>query len=161
MKQIPVCNPPFNYADTTVSPQLVTNLISSCSTSSSPLTKINVNLYQLILATCVRTVVEAGSSFGVSTIYLALAVDQNSPGGKVIATEKEVSKVRRAREHWREAGKEVEKAMDLREGDLLQTLKEGLWEVDLLLLDSKILPIATSIWILTSCQYGHLWPYPR
>ncbi len=59
-------------------------------------------VYQLILATGARTVVEAGTSFGVSTIYLALAVAQNSPESKVIAMEKEESKVRRARAHWEE-----------------------------------------------------------
>lgn len=44
--------------------------------------------------------VEAGTSFGVSTIYLALAVAE------------------KARQHWESAGDDVEKWIELREGDL-------------------------------------------
>jgi predicted O-methyltransferase YrrM len=103
-------------------------------------------IYLLARAMGVKNVVEAGTSFGVSTIYLALAVGQNvargdrKVGGKVIATEKESSKAARAREHWKEAGEEVERWIELREGDLLETLKveEGIpEEVDMLLLDSR------------------------
>jgi predicted O-methyltransferase YrrM len=103
-------------------------------------------IYLLARAMGVRNVVEAGTSFGVSTIYLALAVGQNAAhgggkvGGKVIATEKEPSKAVKARAHWKEAGEEVEPWIELREGDLLETLKveEGMpKEIDMLLLDSK------------------------
>jgi len=112
-------------------------------------------LYLLARSIGARNVVEAGTSFGVSTIYLALAVGQNvtslrgqsgSAGGitgKVIATEKEPSKAAKAREHWKEAGHEVEPWIELREGDLLETLKDakGFPEsIDLLLLDSEYLP---------------------
>ncbi len=109
-------------------------------------------IYLLARSSGARNVIEAGTSFGVSTIYLALAIGQNvaqgktSPGattavGKVIATEKEHIKAARAREHWKEAGDEVEPWIELREGDLLQTLKveEGMpEEIDMLLLDSKL-----------------------
>ena len=104
-------------------------------------------VYLLARSICATNIVEAGTSFGVSTTYLALAVGQNAasknitPGAaKVIATEKEPSKAKRAREHWRQAGQEVEPWIELREGDLLESLKEenGMpSEVDLLLLDSK------------------------
>ena len=102
-------------------------------------------IYLLARAMGVRNIVEAGTSFGVSTIYLALAVGQNvaraggKVGGKVIATEKEPSKALRAREHWKEAGEDVEPWIELREGDLLETLKveKGMpKEIDMLLLDS-------------------------
>ena len=98
-------------------------------------------VYQLINAMGATNVVEAGTSFGVSTIYLALAVSKTKAvtgkAGVVIATEKEPEKAKVARKYWRQCGAAVENEIDLREGDLLETLKENLPEVDLLLLDSK------------------------
>lgn len=96
-------------------------------------------IYQLARAIAARNIVEVGTSFGVSTIYLALAVGQNGGEGKVIATEKESSKAERAREHWKEAGDEsVTRYIDLREGDLLETLKVNVPTLDLVLIDSKL-----------------------
>ncbi|EEH33201.1 hypothetical protein PAAG_04254 [Paracoccidioides lutzii Pb01] len=106
-------------------------------------------LYLIARSTGATTIVEAGTSFGVSTIYLALAAGQNaasqsaSPitpgqGGKVIATEKEPEKAKRAREHWKEAGDEVEPWITLLEGDLKETLTmevDKVDKIDLLLLD--------------------------
>ncbi|CAF3529316.1 unnamed protein product [Fusarium graminearum] len=95
-------------------------------------------VYLLLRSMKARFVVEAGTSFGVSTIYLALAVAQNSgsQSGKVIATENEPTKAVRARENWGRAGDNIEKFIELREGDLRETLKTGLPEqVDFLLLD--------------------------
>lgn len=98
-------------------------------------------MYQLINAMGATNVVEAGTSFGVSTIYLALAVAKTKAAtgksGVVIATEKETEKAKIARGYWKQCGEEVEKQIDLREGDLLETLKVNVPEVDLLLLDSK------------------------
>lgn len=55
----------------------------------------------------------------------------------MIATENEPSKAARARETWKEVGAGVSEYIDLREGDLLETLKTDLPTVDLLLLDSE------------------------
>ena len=104
-------------------------------------------VYQLILATGATNVVEAGTSFGVSTIYLALGVGENSPTlGKVIATEKESEKAARAREHWKEAGDLVLNHVELREGDLLETLQKDLPMIDMLLLDSSSIPLHITTW---------------
>lgn len=95
--------------------------------------------YQLINAMGATNVIEAGTSFGVSTIYLALATAQTKAAtgkkGTVIATEKESQKAAIAQGYWRECG--VEQHVDLRVGDLLETLKHDIPEVDLLLLDSE------------------------
>lgn len=96
-------------------------------------------IYQLLRATGATTIVEAGTSFGVSTVYLALAAAANAAvAGKkplVIATEYEPSKAAQARENWQKCGSEVVNAIDLREGDLLETLKTNVFNVDFLLLD--------------------------
>jgi len=101
-------------------------------------------MYSLINAMGATNVVEAGTSFGVSTIYLALAISETKAatgrGGRVIATEKEKEKAAVARQYWKQCGEVVEKEIDLREGDLLETLKVDLpEEIDLLLLDSEYL----------------------
>ncbi|KAA8642380.1 O-methyltransferase [Aspergillus tanneri] len=102
-------------------------------------------VYQLLRATRATTVVEAGTSYGVSTIYLALAVARNASAsrtkGKVIATEYEPGKATVAREHWNTAGEEIASVIELREGDLRETLKrEDYNGVDFLLLDSGLPP---------------------
>ena len=103
-------------------------------------------VYQLLRATGALNVVEAGTSFGVSSIYLGTAVGQNAtdvgrrPGeARVIATEHEASKAAKARENWGKAGETVEPWIELREGDILQTLKSVPDPVDFVLLDSKSL----------------------
>lgn len=81
---------------------------------------------------------KAGTSYGVSTIYLALAVNDNTNGkGTVIATEHEPAKAEQARKYWAQCEEDFQKVIDLREGDLLETLKTLPKEVDLLLLDSE------------------------
>ena len=101
-------------------------------------------IYNTLLAMRASLVVEAGTSFGVSTVYLAMAVGKvAAEKGRVVATEKEESKAAKAREIWKECGGDVEGAIDLRVGDLQETLKgklgvEGQF-VDALLLDSELI----------------------
>jgi predicted O-methyltransferase YrrM len=88
--------------------------------------------YQLCRALGASRVVEAGTSYGVSTLYLAAAVRDNG-GGTVIATENEADKVEAARRNFAEAG--FAETIDLREGDLRETLKEVPAPVDFMLID--------------------------
>jgi predicted O-methyltransferase YrrM len=88
--------------------------------------------HQLCRALRARRVVEAGTSFGVSTLYLADAVRANG-GGVVIGTEVEPEKARAARAVFAEAG--LEKLVDLREGDLRETLRDVGGPVDFVLID--------------------------
>lgn len=90
-------------------------------------------LYALARATGARTIVEFGTSFGVSTLHLAAALRDNG-GGRLIGSEFAPEKVRRARETLAAAG--FADLVDIRAGDALETLASGLPpRVDLLLLD--------------------------
>lgn len=89
-------------------------------------------LYLLTRAVKARTVVEFGTSFGISTLYLASAVRDNG-GGQVITTELQADKARRAQESFVAAG--LGDVIDLRLGDARETLRELPGPVDLLLLD--------------------------
>ena len=86
--------------------------------------------YLLARSLGARRIVEFGTSFGVSTIYLALAVRENG-GGQVIGTEMVPSKVARARDHLREAG--LLDLVEIREGDATETLVDLEAPVDMLL----------------------------
>ncbi len=77
-------------------------------------------------------VVEIGTSYGVSTLYLADAVRANG-GGTVVATEHEPAKVAFARTSFRAAG--VAQFIDLREGDLRETLASLEGPIDFVLMD--------------------------
>ena len=79
-----------------------------------------------------RRVVEFGTSFGVSTIYLAAAVRDNG-GGVVIGSEIERSKIAKARSHIEEAG--LSDQVEIREGDACETLRDPGGPVDMVLLD--------------------------
>ena len=90
-------------------------------------------LYMLARSTNARTIVEFGTSFGISTLYLAAALRDNG-GGRLISSEFEVSKVARARKNLTEGG--LADLVDIREGDALETLSTDLPDsIDLLLLD--------------------------
>ncbi len=88
--------------------------------------------YALCRAMGAKRIVECGTSFGVSTLYLAAAVRDNG-GGAVIATEYEPAKAKIARRNFETAG--LARYIDLREGDLKDTLKTIEGAVDFVLLD--------------------------
>jgi predicted O-methyltransferase YrrM len=88
--------------------------------------------YGLCRALGARCVVELGTSFGVSTLYLAAAVRDNG-GGVVIGVEHEPKKAAAARANFAEAG--LAEFIDLREGDLRETLKVIEGPVDFALFD--------------------------
>ncbi|MFT3989341.1 O-methyltransferase [Aestuariivirga sp.] len=92
-----------------------------------------VLLYMLARSSFAKSIVEFGTSFGISTLHLAAALRDNG-GGRIITSEFEPSKVVRAREHLAEGG--LADLVELREGDALKTLSADLPDaIDLLLLD--------------------------
>ena len=92
-----------------------------------------VMLYMQARSCGARTIVEFGTSFGISTLYLAAALRDNG-GGRVITSEFEPSKVLRARANLMEGG--LIDLVEIREGDAMQTLSVDLPDaIDLLLLD--------------------------
>lgn len=98
-------------------------------------------LYVLARAQRARAIVEFGTSFGISTIYLAAAA--RATGGRVIATELDPDKAARARANLARA--ELADVVELRTGDAADALRANLpARVDLLFLDgpkSLYLPI--------------------
>ncbi|PXA95787.1 methyltransferase [Nostoc sp. 3335mG] len=90
-------------------------------------------LYLLVRATRARSIVEFGTSFGLSTLHLAAALRDNG-GGRLITSEFEPSKVAIAKANIAAGG--MSDLVELREGDALETFKHDLPEtIDLLLLD--------------------------
>lgn len=89
-------------------------------------------LYLLARATGARNVVEYGTSFGVSTIFLASAVRDNG-GGTVVGTELQQDKAAAAQRNFDDAG--LADLIDLRVGDARETLADIAGPVDLVLLD--------------------------
>jgi predicted O-methyltransferase YrrM len=90
-------------------------------------------LYMLARSTSARTIVEFGTSFGISTLHLAAALRDNG-GGRLITSEFEPSKAARAKANLEAAG--VIDLVEIREGDALETLSVDLPEtIDLVLLD--------------------------
>jgi predicted O-methyltransferase YrrM len=91
-------------------------------------------LYMLARATKARTIVEFGTSFGISTLHLAAALRDNGGGGRLITTEFEPSKIARARATF--AAADIADLIELREGDAVATLARDLPDsIDLVLMD--------------------------
>ncbi|MCW3018668.1 MAG: O-methyltransferase family 3 [Solirubrobacterales bacterium] len=91
-------------------------------------------LYLVTLSRRPRTVVEFGASLGVSTIYLAAAL-QDSGGGLLVTTELLASKAESARRNLIDAG--LDSLVELRVGDALDTLRRLDGTVDVLFLDGR------------------------
>jgi predicted O-methyltransferase YrrM len=90
-------------------------------------------LYMLARSSRARTIVEFGTSFGISTLHLAAGLRENG-GGRLITSEFEPSKVARARENLTAGG--LLDLVEIREGDALKTLSTDLPDpIDLVLLD--------------------------
>lgn len=78
-----------------------------------------------------KTIVEFGTSFGISALYLACAARAN--GGRFIGSEREPHKIAAARAHLAEAG--LDGVAEVRDGDALQTFADIPAPIDLVLLD--------------------------
>lgn len=89
-------------------------------------------LYSLARSAKAKTVVEFGTSFGISTIFLAAAVRDNGEG-RVITTEFAPEKAGRAKKNLTDAG--LVECVEFRIGDALQTLSDSPREIDMIFLD--------------------------
>ena len=90
-------------------------------------------LYMLARSSKAQSIVEFGTSFGISTLHLAAALRDNG-GGRLITSEFEASKVAKARANLEEGG--LLDLVEIRLGDALQTLAVDLpAAIDLVLLD--------------------------
>jgi predicted O-methyltransferase YrrM len=89
-------------------------------------------LYALVRACRPETVVEFGTSFGISTIHLAAAVTDNGTG-RVVTTELSSRKAEAARQNLEQAG--LGEVVTILEGDALQTLASVPGPIGLVLLD--------------------------
>lgn len=90
-------------------------------------------LYMLARSSAAKTIVEFGTSFGLSTVYLGAALRDNG-GGRLIGTEFEPTKVSQACANIGAAG--LDDLVEIRAGDAIDTLSRDLPEViDLVLLD--------------------------
>jgi len=90
--------------------------------------------YVLTLGRPGRRVVEFGASHGASTIYLAAAL-RDSGGGALVTTERHRGKAETARRNLTDAG--LRDLVELRVGDVRQTLGGHAESVDLLFLDGS------------------------
>ncbi len=88
-------------------------------------------LYLTARLLAARTIVEFGSSFGISALYLASAARAN--GGRFIGTEREANKIAAARANLADAG--LDGVAEIRDGDAMVTLADLAGPIDLVLLD--------------------------
>lgn len=89
-------------------------------------------LYILVRAKCPKVIVEFGTSYGISTLYLAAAVADNATG-HVVTTELNGAKVLAARANLEEA--RLADRVTILLGDARETLKDIPGPIDFVLLD--------------------------
>ena len=89
------------------------------------------DLKRLIKKNNLKNIVEFGTSFGISTLFLVLGVIETK--GRIITTELIESKAEKAIENFKKAG--VNDLIEVRIGDALETLKNHNAPIDLLFLD--------------------------
>jgi len=89
------------------------------------------HLKELIVKNNIKKIVEFGTSFGISTLFLAQGVMET--GGHIITTEILESKAKKAVANFEKA--EVNDLIEVRVGDAMETLKNHNSSIDLLLLD--------------------------
>lgn len=87
--------------------------------------------FQTIVENKFQSIVEFGTSFGISTLFLAAAAKET--GGKVITTELLPSKVKTAVKNFQKA--DLESFIEVREGDAIKTLANFNQPIDFLMLD--------------------------
>jgi len=91
--------------------------------------------YLIARALNAQSIVEFGTAYGVSTLYLAAAAYDNF-GGRVVTTERSPVKAARAHAHLCEAG--LAPWVDLRVGDALDSLARDLpAQIDMVVLDGE------------------------
>lgn len=88
-------------------------------------------LVELIKKNKFKNIVEFGTSFGISTLFLAQGALETK--GRIITTELIASKAEKAMENFKKA--EVSNIIDVRIGDAMQTLQNHKEPIDLLFLD--------------------------
>ena len=90
-------------------------------------------MYLLARQSNAQNIVEVGTSFGVSTVYLAAALRDNGSKGIVYGTEYEQLKATKAKEMWATTG--LSDRIKLLEGDLQETLTTVDRNIDMVLID--------------------------
>jgi predicted O-methyltransferase YrrM len=90
-------------------------------------------LYLLARSIRAKTIVEFGTSHGLSTIYLAAAIRDNGAAGQVIGTEFVPEKRAQAQRNLEETA--LARFATIREGDARQTLRELPDGIDMCLMD--------------------------
>lgn len=89
------------------------------------------DLIRLVKQHKLKNIIEFGTSFGISTLFLAQGAIET--GGRIITTELIESKAQKAIENFKKAG--VNELIEVRIGDAMETLKHHNAPIDLLLLD--------------------------